>query len=133
MAQLTHTIGGVAFNALGPTEARVSLGCFPSHPEYMLTVYHPPGATGNIVCWGGAKGGTITHKARYLGALADVMANYKADLAAWSGQSVTIVDSAGTTFERCILNPDSATMSAPRGMGAKCIMDATATFMRHGG
>jgi hypothetical protein len=69
---------------------------------------------------------------RYFGSASQVLTMYKTDREAWEQQSVTIVDSEGTTFLRCTLNPGGfRIIGKPRSIGLnKCFIDCEATFTR---
>ena len=131
MGGATCTLGGVAFNALaGATAGRYCLECFPENFEYVKRRFHAPGVTGNFIVRGGRNGGRIVARVRYIGAFANVGANYIADKNAWNNTAVTVIDQWGGTYLTCNLShgrPASRPMSMGRG-GGLCVMDAEFIF-----
>lgn len=126
----TFTLGAVAFSDLSSSDGEKALFIRIGAPKHDVKRFHPPGSRGNLLIFNGRTGADIVCSGRYIGALATILSDFKADRVAWTGAPISIIDDEGTTYQNCTLI-DCQRLGDPRAMGrggGKCFLDFIASF-----
>jgi hypothetical protein len=118
MGATTFQIGDVSYGALSNSAGRKAMSIKVAAPQQRVLKFHPPGTDGNLIILDGRTGIKITFRARYVGTRTDILADWEADRNSWINTVFDVVDDAGTTHERCILESAEMVGEGVRGTAA---------------
>lgn len=131
----TFAVNGVNYNTLSTAVGRYALDPFIWTPSQKIQRFHVNGVAGNFTVLGGATGGTIQCRVRYVSDPVDVYAMYETDVNAMIGTSFSVISPGTTTYTRCKLTGSSITFG-PRAINdatVNCYMDAALQITCDGG
>ena len=123
----------ITYAGIDHAAGRYALAVSPASRDYEIKRRHVMGVDGNYVVRGGATGGLIVCRVRYVGLLATAIGYYNADLAAMANKACTVVDDGGASYTRCELITNGAIRTSdPVATGRSNLVyfDAQFSFMR---